>query len=67
MDKPALKPCPCGRIPDQVAVERDHDRSKWAYVVPTCCGEWSIEFRTGYKEDCEQAAIKAWNDAPRGT
>jgi hypothetical protein len=34
------------------------------------CGEWSIEFRTGYSNDLEvlhARAVEAWNRAPRVT
>lgn len=63
-----LKRCPCGKVPKDVFVQQGAC-SKWAYVYGDCCGEWSIEFRTGYKdiesEACKELAVDAWNEALR--
>ena len=61
-----LKPCPCGDTSQHIEVIPDTP-DKWAYAVPDCCGEWSVEFRAGYAdyEEAQQLAIIAWNDAPR--
>ena len=64
-----LKQCPCGKTPDDLGVVDAGQGSKWAYAVPSCCGEWTIEFRTDYNYlhsgECMELAIKAWNEAPR--
>lgn len=37
-------------------------------AVPSCCGEWMLEFNTHYQSGDELLALaeKAWNEAPRG-
>lgn len=62
-----ILPCPCGQIPASLVIDREYKRSKWANVSAPCCGEWSVEFHTGYKEDSElnEIAREAWNNAPR--
>ena len=64
----ALKPCPCGQIPDQIGVMDGHS-VKHAFAYGTCCGEWYIEFRTDYKRadtpECMALAVAAWNGTPR--
>lgn len=63
-----LKPCPCGEIPTELGIQPS-STSKWAWVYGNCCGEWSIEFRTEYKDtdtdECMDLAIDAWGRAPR--
>lgn len=63
-----LKPCPCGCIPAELNIVQNGQGVKWASIYPSCCGEWSIEFRTQYKaldsEECMVLATKAWNKAP---
>lgn len=65
-----LAQCPCGETPTQICVYDANQGGKWAFAVPDCCGEWSIEFRTTYKaldsDECGKLAIDAWNNAPRG-
>lgn len=63
-----LKKCGCGEIPEGLQVAHTAT-SKWAWVSGTCCGEWSIEFRTNYhdieSDECMKLAMQAWNLAPR--
>ena len=64
-----LKPCPCGETPKELGLNYNGQGSKWATAVGTCCGEWEVEFRTGYEaldsEKCMEYALEAWNRAPR--
>ena len=64
-----LKPCPCGKIPETLAIETAYDRDKWGYVCGDCCGQWEIEFKTNYLShgdpDLQKIAANAWNSAPR--
>ena len=64
-----LKRCPCGKVPEELCISDAGQGSKWAYVTGFCCGEWNIEFRTGYFDfaspECMDLAIQAWNEAPR--
>jgi len=64
-----LKKCPCGKVPIELGIDGDGRAEKWAYVHGSCCSEWNIEFRTGYREigseGIMEVAIKAWNSAPR--
>lgn len=66
----ALAACPCGKVPTDVAIYDACQGGKWANVVPNCCGEWMIEFRTNYKaldsDECKRLAVEAWNSASRG-
>lgn len=61
-----LAVCPCGRVPQSLYIS---DGVKWAFVSPSCCSEWHIEFRTQYNKadtkECMDLAIEAWNSAPR--
>lgn len=61
--------CPCGKTPTSVGVYDLGQGGKWAAAVPDCCGEWMIEFRTGYfdldSDECKKLAREAWNEAPR--
>ncbi|NIS17692.1 MAG: hypothetical protein GWO41_15025, partial [candidate division Zixibacteria bacterium] len=51
---PMLAKCPCGQIPKALGID-PHGDSKWFFAVPSCCGEWLIEFRSGYsKPDSEK-------------
>jgi len=60
--------CPCGKTPSKLYIS-EAETCKWAYVSGDCCGEWNIEFRTGYyktdSNECMELAIKQWNDSPR--
>ena len=62
--------CPCGEIPTDIGVMAGHGY-KHAFAVPNCCGEWMIEFRTiAYdlaSDATKNAAVEAWNTAPRAT
>ena len=62
--------CPCGDIPTVLCVDDLGYSSKHARVSGNCCGEWSVEFRTGYaepgSEEIDFMAREAWNAAPRG-
>ena len=68
MSKPKLKRCPCGEVPAFLGIH-EGATMKYAYCSGDCCGEWNIEFRTGYNdvqsEKCMELAIDAWNDAGR--
>ena len=61
-----LKRCPCGKIPKDLGIQETLS-GKWCFVVPSCCGEWTIEYRNGYAvgEEQRRLAWEAWNDAPR--
>ena len=63
-----LKPCPCGKTPDSIGVMENGYGSKYALAVPDCCGDWTLDFNTGYKsgDELKARAEKAWNNAPRG-
>lgn len=64
-----LAACPCGKTPTDVDIYDACQGGKWANVVPNCCGDWMIEFRTSYhaldSAECKRLAILAWNHAPR--
>lgn len=64
-----LAVCPCGKTPTDIGSYDLNQGGKWFAAVPNCCGEWMIEFRTGYcdieSEQCKRLAIEAWNTAPR--
>ena len=64
-----LKPCPCGKTPEKLAVYGDFDGAKWAYVSGDCCGDWELEFRTQYaawnSDECQKYATERWNEATR--
>lgn len=65
-----LEKCPCGKVPEDLDIYVPGAGKKWAYVSPTCCGIWEIEFKTHYLEidgpECKELAIKTWNEADRG-
>ena len=62
--------CPCGKIPNKLSIA-EGSTCKYAYVCGDCCGEWNIEFRTGYHKvntnECMELAIKEWNNASRAS
>ena len=63
----SLKRCACGANPKHLAIT-EGDCSKWAWASCGVCGEWSIEFRTGYSRDpaeLQRLAAEAWNSASR--
>ena len=64
-----LAACPCGNTPNELGIMDANQGGKWAYVVPACCSEWLIEFRTNYEAldsaECKFLAREAWNAAPR--
>lgn len=64
-----LAPCPCGQTPKALSVSEGVS-FKNAYVRGACCGEWEIEFRTGYhpagSNEINALAVAAWNGAQRG-
>ena len=65
----SLKICPCGKTPESLSIYDAGQGTKWAYVTPDCCCEWSIEFMTGYHDygspECIELAANAWNTATR--
>ena len=64
-----LAACPCGKVPDELAIMDGGQGSKWAFASGSCCGEWHIEFRTNYhaldSDACKKLAREAWNGTPR--
>ena len=69
MAETTLKPCPCGAVPESLAI-MEGGCSKWAWCACGTCGEWSVEFRTNYSQDPEDLqfrAAEAWNRAPCST
>ena len=64
-----LKPCPCGEIPENLSI--DDSDCKWFTCCGDCCGEWFIEFRSGYlsmerdKEKIMEMATDEWNETKR--
>lgn len=64
-----LKQCPCGKTPTKLEIYDIGQGGKWAMCYGDCCGEWHIEFRTGYfpldSGEVQERAIDAWNGAPR--
>jgi hypothetical protein len=71
MGTPALKPCPCGKTPENLSFTEGYS-SKYGYVSGVCCGDWSIEFRTDYNQlkpenrpELEKLMAEAWNSALR--
>ena len=62
-------PCPCGQTPKRLVTSLGGQGYKWANVCGDCCGEWSVEFNTRYKDistpECMEFAIDAWNKATR--
>lgn len=63
-----LKPCPCGETPTELLIDVDENQGyKYAHTYGDCCNEWSIEFRSQYKQGDElmSLAVQAWNDSPR--
>ena len=63
-----LLPCACGKIPSSLNLY-EAGSAKWAFASGSCCGEWHIEFRTGYyklnTQECMDRAIAAWQAASR--
>jgi hypothetical protein len=64
-----IKPCPCGATPTKLYISGNYDGDKYAVVNGGCCGDWEIEFRTGYypwhSDECQEYALQAWNAAKR--
>ena len=65
----SLAKCPCGKTPDALWLRKSPDGFKWAFLTPTCCNEWTIEFNTNGLDiddpECMALAAKEWNGAPR--
>jgi len=65
-----LKPCPCGEVPESLSFCASEEGPEYGVVAPSCCDEWSINYRVEFfSYDSEQgkaAGTSAWNDAPRG-
>jgi len=62
-----LRKCACGAVPETLSI-MEGGCSKYAWCACRVCGEWSIEFRTGYTQDLDELkklAAEAWNKAPR--
>lgn len=62
-----LKACGCGKTPKELFIYGDDAKYKWAYG--SCCGDWHIEFRTGYHRDGSKELMEAarymWNMVSR--
>ncbi len=69
MTNEIIKPCPCGKTPTKLSLSYNGQGTKYAEASGSCCGEWMIEFRTGYhslnSKECIELAIIAWNKTPR--
>jgi len=69
MSDKELNLCPCGRRPEKLIIYGIHSGTKWAFVMGSCCNEWSLEFPTEYNkfdtDDCMNLAVEYWNDATR--
>lgn len=66
-DTDELFHCPCGKIPSKLHIEQGVS-SKYSFASGDCCGDWMVEFRTGYhNKDSRlmERAAKAWNEAQR--
>lgn len=63
-----LKPCPCGKVPEELHLYGETHQAKWAMVMGSCCNEWLVEFKNHYATDPDVImlnAIEAWNLAER--
>lgn len=64
-----IKRCFCGSTPINFDCIENGQGSKYATAIPSCCGEWLIEFKTNYKDldskECQKLAVEAWNNTPR--
>ena len=63
----ALKECPCGETPQRLYIEVG-DCGNRLWTRGTCCGDWSVEFRSDYQPHVKEImahAVEAWNAAPR--
>ena len=64
-----LAACPCGAIPEELHIMDCGQGGKWAFVYGSCCGDWYVEFRTGYfaldSSECKSLAREAWNKTKR--
>ena len=64
-----LARCPCGEVPERLRIAPFYT-TPWASAAGSCCGLWSVEFRTQMNShdspECAALAAQAWNDAPRG-
>ena len=62
--------CPCGKIPEKLIITETDQSPKWRICACDQCGEWMIEFRSGYSDsekEIMEKAIKEWNAAPRNS
>lgn len=61
-----LKRCPCGQIPKDLDINIS-EGTRFGFATPTCCNDWSIEFRHDYAKEgmLQSMAELAWNNAPR--
>ena len=64
-----LRKCPCGGIPESLCLSHSVSGYQWAFLTPTCCNSWCVEFKTnGLSIDdpkCIDLATMAWNNNPR--
>lgn len=64
-----LAPCPCGETPTKLTITENGQGMKYALASGNCCGEWFVEFRSGYferdTEECMRRAINGWNSTKR--
>ena len=63
-----LNPCPCGEVPTDLCIN-EGSTHRWVYVSGNCCGVWEMEVRVNFhpidSQQTKDAAISAWNEAPR--
>lgn len=64
-----LKPCPCGKIPEELCITDNGQGLKWL-DVGCPCGDWKAEFRNDWSnqdsKECQEKAKEAWNELRRG-
>ncbi len=65
-----LKPCPCGKTPDNLHISNCGQGTKYAMASGDCCYGWFVEFRANYEDfdsdECMILAIEEWNFMSRG-
>lgn len=62
-----LKPCPCGRVPEELDIDQSITSRRYT-AEPSCCHGWMVEFfsPTEHYDELSKLATAAWNAAPRG-
>jgi hypothetical protein len=69
-DREALKPCPCGKVPEKLIIS-EGNTYRWRQISGSCCGEWEIESqRIPYQAtetEVYELCAETWNQATRAT